>query len=121
MNKRVTKDTTTTESAQDIGVTNVTTQADIRTRRHATPPKSSMAMVRDCQKIINQNQGKMKLDPRVLRSRFDTRCAESGKRIKKGDECIYYPIDRKVYHLDSKQATDFRNWKMDVDVLGNNY
>ncbi len=63
----------------------------------------------------------MRNDPRVLRSRFDTRCAESGKRIKKGDECIYYPTDRKVYHLDSEQATDFRNWKMDVDVLGNNY
>lgn len=58
VNKRVMKDTITTESAQDTGVTNVTSRADIRTRRHDTPPKSSMAMARDCQKIINQNQGK---------------------------------------------------------------
>ena len=60
-------------------------------------------------------------DPRVIKSRFNTRCAESGEIIKKGDECIYYPTDRKVYHVDSKQATDFRNWRMDADVLGNNY
>ena len=87
-----------------------------------SPFLSGQPPLREWRRMDNQiNQGKMRNDPRVLRSRFDTRCAESGKRIKKGDECIYYPIDRKVYHLDSKQATEFRNWKMDVDVLGYKY
>jgi|TARA_R100000479_G_scaffold138470_1_gene74717 hypothetical protein len=60
-------------------------------------------------------------DPRVMKSRFNTKCAETGKSIKKGEECIYYPLKREVFSLDSKQAEDFRTWKMDVDVLGMNY
>mgnify|MGYP003109281208 CR=1 FL=1 len=58
VNKRVMKDTITTESAQDIGVTNVMSRADTHTRRHATPPRSSMAMARDCQKITNLKNNK---------------------------------------------------------------
>jgi len=58
VNKRVMKDTITTESAQDIGVTNVMSQVDTHTRKHDTPPRSSMAMAKDCQKIIKIKNNK---------------------------------------------------------------
>lgn len=50
-----------------------------------------------------------KNDPRELVARFDSVCAETGKAIKKGETCIYYPAIRKVFSLDSKQAAEFRS------------
>ena len=60
-------------------------------------------------------------DPRVLVARFDSKCAETGKTIKKGDECVYYPSSKEVFHMDSKTAYDFRMWKMDIECFGANY
>lgn len=59
-------------------------------------------------------------DPRMITAKFDSKCAETGKPIKKGDQCVYYPSDKKVYHPDSKQAYEFRMWQADID-LGYNY
>jgi hypothetical protein len=55
-------------------------------------------------------------EPYELRAKYDGKCAETGKPIKRGEYCIYYPISKKVFHVDSKQATEFRNMKMD-DIL----
>ena len=63
----------------------------------------------------------MKNDPRILIERFDSKCAETGKVIKKGDECVYYPLGKKVYSLDSKAAQDFQSWAFDCQMLGANY
>lgn len=41
-------------------------------------------------------------------ARFDSVCPETGEQIKKGDTIIYYPAERKAYHVDSKQAEEFR-------------
>lgn len=60
------------------------------------------------------------MEPREIRARFDGRCAETGKEIKKGQLCIYYPKGRKVFHTDSKQAHEFRCMKAD-ETLGYNY
>jgi hypothetical protein len=60
-------------------------------------------------------------DPRQIIARFDSKCAETGKPIKKGDSCIYYPVGKKVFHLDSKQADSFRAWQFDINMLGANY
>lgn len=46
-------------------------------------------------------------DPYELHARFDCKCAETGKEIKKGDLCIYYPKGKKVFHVDSKQASEY--------------
>ena len=56
----------------------------------------------------------MRNDPRILKARFKSKCAETGKVINKGDECIYYPLGKKVYHMDSKQAAEYRAWLADM-------
>ena len=52
-------------------------------------------------------------DPREITARFNGKCQETGKTIKKGEKCLYYPIGKKVYALDSKQAYEYRCIKMD--------
>jgi hypothetical protein len=59
-------------------------------------------------------------DPREITAKFDSICKETGKKIKKGDICIYYPIGKSVYHSDSNQALEYRNMKMD-QALGYDY
>lgn len=46
----------------------------------------------------------MKNDPTIIKAKFESKCAETGAAIKKGDDCIYYP------------ATKF-----DIDCLNANY
>jgi predicted Mrr-cat superfamily restriction endonuclease len=36
-------------------------------------------------------------DPKIMTSRFAGECAESGRKIKKGDTIIYFPFSRKAY------------------------
>ena len=50
----------------------------------------------------------MRNDPYFTRARFPSLCAETGRKIEKGDEIAYYPRARKVYHADSKQAAELR-------------
>ena len=50
----------------------------------------------------------MRNDPYFTRARFPSLCAETGRKIGKGDEIAYYPLDRKAYHADSKQAAELR-------------
>lgn len=60
-------------------------------------------------------------DPREIEARFESTCAESGRPIKRGERCIYYPSSRKVYGLESRQADEFRAWQFDCQVLGADY
>ena len=48
-------------------------------------------------------------DPRFIKARYNSVCAETGKMIKAGDNCLYFPRDKKVYHVDSKTADDWRS------------
>ena len=50
----------------------------------------------------------MRNDAYFTRARFPSLCAETGRKIEKGDEIAYYPRDRKVYHAESKQAAELR-------------
>ncbi len=52
-------------------------------------------------------------DPREIKSKFDCKCSETGKRISKGDVCVYYPVSKSVFHVSSVQAYDFYNWLAD--------
>ena len=47
-------------------------------------------------------------DPRFITARFNSTCPETGKEIRKGDECAYYPCCRTAYHLDSEAAQEVR-------------
>ena len=62
-----------------------------------------------------------KQDPRIITARFDSTCQETGKAIKKGQDCVYYPYNKSVFHMDSKQAGEFKSWQEDIYVLGHNY
>ena len=59
-------------------------------------------------------------DPRVIQAKFNTSCAETGKPIKKGQECVYYPSSKQCFSLDSKQAQEFREYMSDLN-MGYNY
>ena len=59
-------------------------------------------------------------DPRVIKARFDSVCKETGKPIKRGEYCIYYPTGKAVYHNESKQAQAFREWQEDI-AMGYDY
>lgn len=59
-------------------------------------------------------------DPRVITAMFDSVCAETGKKIPKDSQCVYYPSSKSVYSMDSKQATEYKNWKADL-TMGYDY
>ena len=61
------------------------------------------------------------MDPRIIQARFDGICKETGKVIKKGQDCVYYPKAKSIYHMESKTAHQFNSWHEDVFVLGHNY
>lgn len=53
-------------------------------------------------------RGNMPRDPMFMKAKYDTICPETGKKIKKGEECAYYPNSKKAYHMSSKSANDVR-------------
>lgn len=59
--------------------------------------------------------------PRYITARFASTCPETGKPIRKGDDCLYYPDSRKAYHVDSKTARDWNDCQFDANVLGMEY
>jgi len=61
-----------------------------------------------------------KNDPRVITARFDSTCKETGKTIKKGEECLYYPIGKSVFSLESDQHKEYKEIAADWD-MGFNY
>ncbi len=52
-------------------------------------------------------------EPRILTSRFESKCAETGKVIKKGETCVYYPSSKDVFHTSSKQYQEYKEMKDD--------
>ena len=50
----------------------------------------------------------MRNDPYFTRARWPGLCAETGRKISKGDEIAYYPRTKQVFHVDSKQADELR-------------
>ena len=60
-------------------------------------------------------------DPREIVARFNSKCAETGQEIKRGDSCIYYPKSGEVFHLHSVQAQEYYAMKFDVTYLNNEW
>ncbi|MCC6271735.1 MAG: hypothetical protein IT190_10690 [Microbacteriaceae bacterium] len=46
--------------------------------------------------------------PRFIIARFDSRCPQTGKPIKRGDTIAWYPSSRTAYHVESKAADELR-------------
>lgn len=40
----------------------------------------------------------------LIKAKFNSRCAETGQAIPKGNNCWHDPVAKKVYALDSKKA-----------------
>ena len=59
-------------------------------------------------------------DPRVINAKFNCTCSESGVAIKKGAECIYYPLSRSVFAMNTRQAVEYFEWKQDL-AMNYNY
>lgn len=53
---------------------------------------------------------------RYIRAKFDCLCRETGKQIKKGETCIYYPYAKAVFCTRSQQALRFREQLVEVAV-----
>jgi hypothetical protein len=47
--------------------------------------------------------------PRAIKARFDCKCSETGVLIKKGEKCMYFPLNNKVYSLESGVFNQFKN------------
>lgn len=48
--------------------------------------------------------------------KYDATCGETGKKLKVGEQAVYYPNDKTFFGTDTKQAEEFRNWKADMDM-----
>ena len=59
---------------------------------------------------------RFKDDPRVITARFNSTCPETGKAIKRGDDIVYYPRERKAYHMDSKAADNLRSLEVSAGL-----
>jgi len=60
-------------------------------------------------------------DPKIITARFESTCKETNKTISKGEKCLYYPSDKSVYKLDTKQHQEFKEWQFDCEVLDRPY
>jgi len=56
----------------------------------------------------------MRNDPYIMKARFSSTCAETGKNILKGTEMAYYPKVKKAYHADSKAFNEVRTMQFAV-------
>ena len=48
----------------------------------------------------------MEYDPKIIIARFNSKCNETGKEIKKGAKCLYHPLEKKVYSTASEMYND---------------
>jgi len=44
----------------------------------------------------------------MIKARFNSVCPETGREIKKGEQCAYFPVERKAYHEESEHAGQVR-------------
>lgn len=52
--------------------------------------------------------------PREIVAKFDSVCPETGKPIRRGETCLFFPRERKAYHLESKQAAEWHAAAFDM-------
>lgn len=43
----------------------------------------------------------------LIKAKFDSTCSETGKEIKSGEECVWMPGAKKVFHVNSNAGFDF--------------
>jgi hypothetical protein len=48
-------------------------------------------------------------NPREIIVKYAAVCAETGKPLPAGAAAVYYPRSKKLFHLESKTAVDFRS------------
>lgn len=53
-----------------------------------------------------------------ITAKFTSKCAETGRTLRKGDTIFYDPFARKAYHLESSKAKDFEAEQERSSVAG---
>jgi hypothetical protein len=58
-------------------------------------------------------------DPRIMSAKFDSRCAESGRKIRKGDTILYYPLTKQAFLVGyaPNAEKDYAENKFDQEVM----
>ena len=55
--------------------------------------------------------------PKIMAARWEATCDETGKQIKKGESCLYFPgtqfAKASIFHNSSKEMESFKNMLMD--------
>jgi hypothetical protein len=59
-------------------------------------------------------------EPKIITLKYPAVCKETGKRLNRGEQALYYPQDKSFFCLDSKQAQEWREMKAD-DQMGGVY
>lgn len=59
---------------------------------------------------------KRNMAPRPITVKYAAKCAETGRELKPGDEAIYYPKGKALYHPESESAAEYRRWQADQDA-----
>jgi hypothetical protein len=58
---------------------------------------------------MRRRQSTQYAKPRWIKAKFASVCPQTGDAIQKGDECLYFPVERKVVHVNSPDAKDWRS------------
>lgn len=75
----------------------------------------------DVNEGFGRRTGTVKNDPRIIQLKYPTTDAETGKKLKKGEFVLYYPVTKSFYGEGTKQWKEYKSWAFDVDVLSHDY
>lgn len=56
-----------------------------------------------------------KFNPKKIKAKLNYFCNETGAIIKKGETCIFYPLLRSFFCMDSKQAKEYFNLLKEIN------
>lgn len=52
-------------------------------------------------------------ESKEIKAKFNSTYPDTGKKINKGEQCLYIPANKKCYHVSSITYYNFRNQAMD--------
>jgi len=54
---------------------------------------------------------------KIINAKFNSTCAETGCKIRKGERIVYDPVNKKAYGIGTKTAVDFINQQSTQDMV----
>lgn len=56
--------------------------------------------------------------PRFIQARFKSVCAETGATIEKGESCLFQPLQKEIFSMNSKRVQEWKEMIQDEEFLG---